>query len=97
MKKSFDEYLRLIVEEIIKHNPKKVILFGSRARGEEKPNSDIDIAVDMDIDFRQQRKLKEKLEEVSGLYTVDLVFLNQTSPEFRQKILSEGKVLYEKG
>lgn len=96
MRKSFEEYLKNIVEEIVKHDPKKIILFGSRARGEEKPNSDIDIAVDIDLDFRQQRKLKERLEDISGLYTVDLVFLNQINPEFKQKILSEGKVLYEK-
>lgn len=97
MKKSFEDYLKNIVEETVKYNPKKIILFGSRARGDAKPNSDIDIALEIDLDFRQKRKLKERLEEISGLYTVDLVFLDQINPEFRQKILSEGKVVYEKG
>lgn len=97
MRKSFEEYILDIVREIIKYNPKKIILFGSRARQDAKISSDIDIAVDADIDFRSQRKLKEDIEKVSGLYSVDVVFLNQINPEFRQKILSEGKVLYEKG
>lgn len=97
MRKSFEEYISDIVREIIKYNPKKIILFGSRARQDAKISSDIDIAVDADIDFRSQRKLKEDIEKVSGLYSVDVVFLNQINPEFRQKILSEGKVLYEKG
>lgn len=97
MRKSFEEYISDIVREIIKYNPKKIILFGSRARQDAKISSDIDIAIDADIDFRSQRKLKEDIEKVSGLYSVDVVFLNQINPEFRQKILSEGKVLYEKG
>ena len=38
-----------IVKEIKKYNPKKVVLFGSRSRGDNLKNSDIDIAVDIDL------------------------------------------------
>ena len=66
--------LRDIINELKKHNPKKIILFGSRARGDYRKNSDIDIAVDLDLSFREKRKLKEKIDLISGLYSVDLIF-----------------------
>ena len=66
--------LRDIINELKKHNPKKIILFGSRARGDYRKNSDIDIAVDLVLSFREKRKLKEKIDLISGLYSVDLIF-----------------------
>ncbi len=89
-------YIKKIVEVIKKYNPKKIILFGSRARGDNKVTSDIDIAVDIDLSFREQRKLKEYIDKVSGLYSVDLIFLPKINEKFRKKILKEGKILYEK-
>jgi len=71
-------------------------LFGSRARGDYKEISDIDIAVDINLPFREQRKLKEKIDKISGLYSVDLIFLPNVNKEFKKKILKEGKILYEK-
>ncbi len=88
--------LRDIINELKKHNPKKIILFGSRARGDYRKNSDIDIAVDLDLSFREKRKLKEKIDLISGLYSVDLIFLNEVEESFKNKILKEGKKLYAK-
>ncbi len=82
-----------IVKEIKKYNPKRVILFGSRSRGDNLKNSDIDIAVDIDLSFREKRKLKEKLDLIAGLYKVDLVFFDEMSEDFKKHILKEGKVL----
>lgn len=90
-----NKYISLIVEELKKYNPKKIILFGSRARGNYKRTSDIDIAVDLELPFREKRKLKEKIENISGLYSVDLIFLPDVNEDFRNKIIKEGKVLYE--
>ncbi len=88
--------IKNIVEELKKYNPKKVILFGSRAMGDFKNNSDIDIAVDINLDYREIRKLKEKIDVISGLYSIDLVFINEIEDDFRKKIIKEGKVLYAK-
>ncbi len=85
-----------IVEELKKSEPKSIILFGSRARGDFSKYSDIDIAVDLDLSFREKRKLKEKIEAISGLYSVDLVFLDEAQDNLKEKILKEGKVLYAK-
>ncbi|MRI57915.1 MAG: nucleotidyltransferase domain-containing protein, partial [Epsilonproteobacteria bacterium] len=73
-----------------------IVLFGSRAKGYATTHSDIDIAVDLKLDFRSRRKLKEKVEECSGIYSVDLVFLPEVLETFAKQIEKEGKVLYEK-
>lgn len=50
-------------ELVNKYSIKKIALFGSYARGEEKSSSDIDILVDMPSDFDNYYDLKEYLEE----------------------------------
>jgi len=92
------EILERIVSFLVRNlHPERIILFGSRARGNNRPGSDFDIAVEggRRLDFRARRKLKEELEDLLGLYSLDLVFLDEVSPEFRQVIL-KGVVVYEK-
>jgi predicted nucleotidyltransferase len=84
------EKISKIVEILREYNPKAVYLFGSRARGDNLKNSDIDIAVDIDLSFREKRKLKEKIDKAAGLYSVDLVFFDEMSEEFKEKVLKEG-------
>jgi len=69
-----------ILSEIINTcNPKAVILFGSRAKGNSYKGSDIDLAVKggKKLSFRERRKLKEKIENLARLYTVDLLFYEE--------------------
>ena len=77
---------------------REIILFGSRARELNKPFSDIDLAIEggKELSFREFRKLKEKLDEISGIYSVDVIFLNKVEPDFQKVILQTGRVLYEK-
>jgi len=104
MKETLPEYippkvakvLENLLEELVKWNPKKVILFGSLARGDFGKHFDIDLAVELNLLFRQKRKLKDKLDQLAGIYTVDLVFLNEVEKEFKEKLLKEGVSLYEK-
>ncbi len=84
------EKIKKIVEILKEYNPKAVYLFGSRARGDNLKNSDIDIAVDIDMNFRGKRKLKERVDRAAGLYSVDLVFFDEMSEEFKDKVLKEG-------
>ncbi len=90
-----EEKIENIVKELKKYKPKRIILFGSRAKGYGKRSSDIDIAVDLKLTFREKRKLKEKLDRIAGIYSIDLVFLPDVSGKFKENILKEGKVLYE--
>ena len=88
----------VVIEEICRlaeqYNVEKVILFGSRARGDYKRVSDIDLAVSggnfagfaLDVD-----------EETSTLLKFDIVNLDgSVQKELRDSIEREGRVLYEK-
>lgn len=73
---------------------KKVLLFGSRARGDFKRTSDIDIAV-TGGDF--ERFALDVDEETSTLLEYDIVNLDrEMQDELRDSIEKEGIVLYEK-
>ena len=77
--------------------PDRMLLFGSRAEGRHGPGSDFDIALDgKKISVRKMRELREKLEEVSGLHKVDIIFLESVDKEFKDIILKRGKILYER-
>ena len=96
--------LRMDVEDIMnkmiglfeKDNIQKAYLFGSRARGDNKKNSDIDILVNAQCTFRQKRKLTEQLNYISGLLSVDVHFCDEVSEKFFNKVITEAKILYEK-
>lgn len=87
-----------VIEEIIalaeKYDIKKVVLFGSRARGDYKRTSDIDLAVEggdvasfsLDVE-----------EETTTLLKYDIVDLGRAiQEELREAIEREGKMIYEK-
>lgn len=71
----------------------KVILFGSRARGDFHRTSDIDLAVSGGDVLRFSLDVEEK---TSTLLTYDVVDLGKTlSQEFLEAIQNEGIMLYE--
>lgn len=87
-----------VIAEIValaqKHNVNKVVLFGSRARGDYHRASDIDLAVyggnvtgfSLDVE-----------ELTSTLLMYDVIDMNKKhNDEFVKSIEKEGKVLYEK-
>lgn len=87
-----------VIEEIRKlaktYEVGKVILFGSRARGDYKRTSDIDLAV-QGGDF--QRFALDVEEETSTLLKFDIVDLKRdVQPELLASIRKEGRVIYEK-
>jgi len=88
----------LLKEIIDTCNPERVILFGSRAKGTFHTGSDIDIAVKggKALSFREKRKLKEKLEHLAGLYTVDLLFYEEIGENLKEIIDRTGVVLWRR-
>ena len=87
-----------VLQEIIqlakKNCVEKVILFGSRARGDFRRISDIDIAV-TGGDFA--RFALDVDEETSTLLEYDIVNLDRDmQDELRESIEKEGRILYEK-
>ncbi len=96
MRGSAKEKIASITSYLAHRGAKKVILFGSRAKGSETPRSDIDIAVDLALGHRLRRKIKERVDELAGIYSVDLLFLDKIDDAMRNVIEKEGIVLYEK-
>jgi predicted nucleotidyltransferase len=77
----------------------KVIIFGSRAMGNAKTGSDIDLAIfATEVAFDTVSRLKDKLNEQMLIpYFVDVVhFEALTSEELKQHIIEEGKIVYQK-
>lgn len=89
------EEIRALAE---KYNIGKVILFGSRARGDYRERSDIDLAVSGCTSSQKARFALDVDEETSTLLFFDVVWLDgPVSQELRDSIGKEGVVLYEKG
>lgn len=73
---------------------RKVILFGSRARGDFEHTSDIDLAVILkDPSFLLS--LKDEMDQLPFIYTVDLIDYDQISNALlKKKIDEEGKTIF---
>lgn len=77
-----------------KHDVEKVILFGSRARGDYKRTSDIDLAIS---GGNTTRFSLDAEDDVWTLLKFDVVDLGRPMQEpLKESIRSEGIVLYEK-
>jgi predicted nucleotidyltransferase len=77
-----------------RHGASNVRLFGSVVRGEEQPDSDVDLLVDMapDRGWTDYLALAEELERAIGR-KVDLVLERSLSPHFRPFIEAEAQPL----
>lgn len=87
-----------VIAEIValaqKHNIDKVVLFGSRARGDHHRASDIDLAV---YGGNVARFALDVEELTSTLLMYDVIDMSQKHhDEFVKSIEKEGKILYEK-
>ena len=77
-----------------KYEVRKVILFGSRARGDFREKSDIDLAVEGGDFIRFSIDVNE---DKSTLLKFDIVDLDEKiQEELMESIQREGRVLYEK-
>lgn len=87
-----------VIEEIIalaeQYNVKRIILFGSRARGDYHRASDIDLAVyGGDVDMFAL----DVEEKTSTLLMYDVIDMSrELEAEFLKSIETEGVLLYEK-
>ncbi len=77
---------------------KKVYIFGSRAKGNSKTGSDIDLAImDDNIDLKTILSIKGDFEESSLAYFVDLVhYPSLTNPEFRDHVDRVGILFFSR-
>jgi predicted nucleotidyltransferase len=96
-----------LIASIVAHlDPRRVILFGSAARGEAGPDSDIDLLIVVDDDLPSERLGWRALHEARGSYpgAVDLVPCRESVFRDRADIVgslpwiaaTEGVVVYER-
>lgn len=77
---------------------KKIILFGSRARGDQRERSDIDLAIEYIGDSMDWVKIMRIIDEADTLLKIDCVDFNLLpfDSDLRYRILKEGIIVYEK-
>ena len=89
-----DEMIKKLVHILKKHGAKKVEIFGSYARGEQKETSDLDVIVE----FEKRKSLLElvgieqELEDHLGI-KIDLLTEASISPYLMERIKKESKVV----
>jgi predicted nucleotidyltransferase len=101
---SMDDIRKVVQRLVEAANPRKIILFGSYARGEETPDSDVDIMVIEDTVSHQGMEMV-RLRKAAGRIApgVGIDILVYPTEKTRDPVpgtvlywaLSEGKVLYE--
>lgn len=71
-------------------------LFGSRARREARPDSDLDLAVmcDRELSLLARSRLAGAVASALGVPEVDLVVLSEASLELRAKVIREGQLVH---
>lgn len=75
----------------------QIVLFGSRARGDHKPVSDIDLAVFLLPECNCTGRLTSDIEDLNTLFKIDTIFINEnTDPQLMENIKKEGVLLYER-
>lgn len=98
--KAIDQVVERIVE---KFKPQKIILFGSYARGNPRPESDVDLLVIMNNKRKKNDQSLEIRRHLGVMFGLDLlVYTSKRLKErvdmgdwFLRDVLREGKVLYE--
>ncbi len=101
-----DRMVRAIVDEA---DPEQIILFGSRARGDQRRDSDVDLIVVEAEPFGPARSRHQEMVRLyhaitgSGVSTDLLVFSREDVEYWRDSLnhvlaraLREGRVLYER-
>ena len=75
----------------------KIVLFGSRARGDHKSTSDIDLAVFPKTGFNREGRITSDFDELETLLKIDVVLINeQIDLKLLENIRREGICLYER-
>src|SRR5690606_31347768 len=84
--------VRRIARETVSGHPVEIYLFGSWARGDASRTSDIDLAIvpKGPIPKELLATLRERLEESTVPYRVDVVNLDEVDGDFRSRVLQEA-------
>ena len=99
-----DQVVRTIVERF---DPHRIVLFGSRARGDHRPDSDLDLFIEMEVDpnvpsRERARRIHAAFEPYPCAMDI-VVYSPEESAYWREAVASlpsmayrQGRVLYER-
>ena len=91
MKFGLEEKTYKDIKKVLLQFPYTFYIFGSRAKGNYKNTSDIDLAIFEKIDNIEQFKIKDELDKLNIIYMIDIVFVNEnTKKELVNYIKKEG-------
>ena len=88
-----------LIVNVLRENPKltKAVIFGSRAKGNYRANSDVDIAIFGVGDIFETQSIAEKLEDLPLPYKFDAQnYETIKNEDLRRQIDSAGVCLYER-
>jgi predicted nucleotidyltransferase len=99
--------VKYVVEKIVTSvHPAKVIVFGSQARGDQRPGSDIDILVITNQgENREQIRIVIEKALRGRRFDLDLIVrtpediawnIESENPFYTERIFKEGRVMYER-
>jgi hypothetical protein len=81
-----------------RHHIRKLSLFGSRAKGTARADSDIDLLVEFEAEARPSyldlAEIESELSLRLGGVAIDLRTAGELSPYFRDEVLSQARVQY---
>lgn len=75
----------------------EAVLYGSRAKGNYRPGSDIDIALKGNLDLETLNRISREIDDLLLPYTVDLAIYDRIeNSDLLEHIERAGKTLYVK-
>lgn len=88
------DMIKSLIMETFRDTDIRIMLFGSRARGDFDRRSDIDIGImpGKNYDSKKLIILREKIENMNIPYKVDIVDISKVSEIFRKKSMKEGEI-----
>ena len=66
---------------IEKNNNIKIYIFGSRARGDYKEYSEIDLCITEEIDPKKRYKIMDDVDKIMTHHKIDLIFIQDVKNE----------------
>ena len=91
-----EEIKEKIISILVKHGIKRILVFGSHARNEATPKSDLDLIVDFPegTSLLDHVGIEIELSEALNM-KIDLLSRNGISPYIKDNVLKEAIVIYE--
>jgi len=92
-----EQELKEIVASELKEKSYELFFFGSRVKGVGDDRSDIDVGFynKEGIVDRAKYNIKEKIENIRTLYSIDFVDFSKVDKEFKALVFQNREVFYE--